>query len=1065
MNRACATNPPRVSALEVCALDLRALRRRALLAGVLVASAAASHEARAAQTTVEPSPDAPPVFEPATALEAVLPQSSVYDILEDTDGFLWFATREGVARWDGRVVRAWRHDPFDEASLPGNVVRQLTQDASGDIWLTAADYLELPAGVARIRAPRFTEVERYDLPRAAIGLDTEGRPIAVTPDSVLTFDPVGGRFVPWLARSLPDHPESDRRRPPYVMTSSSDELWISGVAGFERCRLTEAPECVVVAERTDGGGPLHEGLDGSVWVGVDRGIEWGFGGDEFGGDQPGETGPHLVDLSPAGPIASIVRDSAGVMWVLSESGVDRVIEGKWISRSPLPVIGDRNAIAPIVAHVDRAQNVWIGTVWGVFVHARARKPFLHLGHIPQDPTSLASALVSALEEDVDGSIWIGSIGGGLSHWDPRSGRIERFVYGPDDPASIPSDIIWDLERDEEGIIWVGTSNGLARPSGEGRFRTFLPDPADPRATLRPGRNTIQDLQIDSGGRLWAHCPSVCGDSLSYFDRSESRFTSLQVPGLGQAGYSGASPDGRLWVGSQNGISLVDPETETAERLGGVDDLDGALAFHLGSTGDMWVGSNSGLYRFDAEGELVERFTTDDGLPSNAVYGVLEDERRRLWMSTNRGLALLDLDEPEGQRIRAYDRTIGVENVEFNRNAYLEASNGVMYFGGDRGVTWFHPRDIADNGYAPRIVVTGLERLNEDGPEHEYLGGDLPAVLRPGDDTFAFEFAALSYINPHRNRFRVLLDGFEERWRELGTEARATYTNVPPGRYTFRVQGSNEDGVWGPEEARLDVVVEPWFWETLVFRLGALGLLAGAAAAVAVFVSRARYRTQLAQLRAEQALDRERARLSRDMHDEVGASLTEIAILSEVARADGAVGDRGRDRLARIGGKSRQALDSISGIIWAIDPTRDHASVGPYLREYASEVLESADLSATFEFPPTASMPELTADVRRTLRLVLKEALANVIRHAEAERVHVALSIEPGGSGTIRLRVSDDGRGLDPERVARQGAGHDGLRNMRERAEAAGGRFEVTSPAGGAGTRVEVVLPLGEVWVP
>lgn len=1021
----------------------RCLRPAAFAVGIVLHLAGGALPASARQATGAPPA---PVFLPATALEAALPQSSVYDVLEDREGFLWFATREGVARWDGRSVRVWRHDPFDSSSVPGNVVRTLTQDARGDLWITTYDYLQVPAGIARILAPTFTEVRRYGHEGAGVALDAAGHPHLVGPDSLWRFDRTLERFRAIGPRAMPEAERASRFDPPESLSTDGGWLWVADDEGVERCLLSGDYRCEVVHDE-EGATAMVRAPSGELWIGLESGLA------RFDPERPG---PPTATIPLALPPTDFVVDDDNRLWVLTEAGVTRIRDERVLDRASMPSVGDRSALAAVSIHIDRAGTVRVGTVWGVFAHEPARKQFSHLEHDPDDPDSPASGLVSALAEDVDGAIWIGTIGGGLNRWDRTTGQVQRFRRRPGDPTSLSHDVVWDLVVDSAGTLWVGTSAGLSRRRpGDAGFDTFYRVDEPPAADAQPNGNTVQDIHLDPEGRLWAPCSVACVEELPWFDLESLAFRSLHLPGLRRAGYLTADARGRLWVGTTDGIVRIDPEVGTPERLPDTGGLDGVLAFHFSGGGNLWVGSNSGLYLLDAEGRLQGRYTTDDGLPSNAVYGILEDDRQRLWLSTNRGLAMLDPDEPADSRIRSYDRSTGVANVEFNRNAYLEASDGTVFFGGDRGLTWFHPTGVRDNAYAPPLAITAVERASSSTLRREVLGPDATIQVRPEEENFTFEFAALSYVNAHRNRYRVQLEGFDEGWRELGTIARATFTRVPPGRYTFLVQGTNEDGVWSPHEARAEVVVEPWVWETGWFRVGAALLFATVIAFLAVQRSRARYRAELDRLEAEGALQRERQRLSRDMHDEVGASLTEIAILSDVALAHTPAGAEGAGevtrRLGRIGARSREAIDAIAGIIWAIDPENDGRRVGAHLREYAADVLESAELRADLDFAPADSMPELSAEARRAMLLVLKEALANVIRHADARRVTVRL--HPSGN-TLRLSVEDDGRGL-PETAPPPG--HDGIRNMRKRAEAAGGSFAIESGPSG-GTRVTLQVP-------
>ncbi|MGE3616451.1 MAG: two-component regulator propeller domain-containing protein [Gemmatimonadales bacterium] len=988
---------------------------------------------------------APAVFRQATDVERLLPQSSVYDILEDRQGFLWFATREGVARWDGYEVRNWKHDPFDPASLPGNVVRSLAEDRFGNVWAYTHSYLDLPAGLARIEGPRYDRVARVDQPGFVV-VDSGGAPRLITPDSVLAFDSARATFSGGFARtpfrSGPLPPPMSERVPAGLVVA--DTLWtITRSRGVERCDLRTG-RCAVVPFPARAGEPtgrLRTTSDRTVWIG--------------GGEVVRARGDRLESLGvvPPGDYALDIAETAdGSVWILSNGGVTRLRGDSVVERSRLPTLANFANPAPIVIRADRSGTVWVGTVWGLYRHEPGAPVFGHLEHDPSRPNTPSAGLVASLAETPDGAIWIGTIGGGLNRWDRRTGSVRRFRRDPARPGTLSHDIVWALAADAGGGVWIGTSNGLDHlPPGSDRIERLPRDPSIRWGPTVLSVNTVVDIAVDGAGAVWFSCGVSCGDSLGYFDPARRRLEVRAVPGADQASYLRFVPPATMWVGSDAGVHRLDVVTGRTTPFGPAKggNLDGVLTFEPAPAGGLWVGSNSGLFRYDSAGRLRATYTDRDGLPSNAVYGILPDRRGRLWLSTNRGLAVLDPAADRPAAIRFYDRESGLGNIEFNRNAYLAASDGFFYFGGDRGVTYFDPEAVDRNPYRPPVVVTALHRSTRRETRTTRHFDATPIRIAPNEYTFSFEFSALSFRNPARNRYQVMLEGFDADWQSIGMQHRATYTNVPPGGYRFLVRGSNDDGVWGERPAVVTVIVEPAVWETVWFQTAAGVLVMGAISLATWSVSRNRYRLALERARAEQVLDAERARISRDMHDEVGASLTEIAILSDLAGADGRPGEP----LARIGEKSRATLDTIGDIIWAIDPRNDGgAEFSAYLRSHAAEFLESTGLRAHLSFPAPGELPVVSADLRRTVLAVLKEALANAARHAGAASVAVTLAAE---AGILRLEVRDDGRGFDPD--ASGGAGENGLRNMQSRAGDAGGRCKVTT--GPAGTTVTLELPL------
>ncbi len=368
----------------------------------------------------------------------------------------------------------------------------------------------------------------------------------------------------------------------------------------------------------------------------------------------------------------------------------------------------------------------------------------------------------------------------------------------------------------------------------------------------------------------------------------------------------------------------------------------------------------------------------------------------------------------------------------------------------------------------------LHRSTREGTETvRYLDASTPVEIPPQAYTFTLEFAGLSFSNTERTTYAVQMEGWDDAWIQLGTQRQATYTNLPPGQYIFRVRAANEDGVWNEEGLAVPLLVRPRLWQTWWFRALFILLAVVMVAMAAWSASHRKYRRELARLEARRALEAERARISRDMHDEVGASLTEITFLSELARrelertgGDGAPPDSqalpGTRRLARIADTSRATLDAIGEIVWALNPKNDRLpTLVGYLREHTARYLDAAGLDARLHFPMPSDVPAVpvSAEFRRNVFLVTKEALHNVVRHAEATSASVALTLD---ADMLTLTVEDDGRGLDVAEASGDGAprfqGGNGLRNMRQRAEEIGGALTVT-PCQEGGTCVGLTVPL------
>ena len=486
---------------------------------------------------------------------------------------------------------------------------------------------------------------------------------------------------------------------------------------------------------------------------------------------------------------------------------------------------------------DRSGLLWVGTAnGGVNVLDLRQRQFSHYTHRPDEPDSLSPGKVSALHEDSDGVLWVGSFPRALDRLDRKSGRITHYVPGADgrDSLSKGPEVNFIL-KDARGYLWVGgQGTGLDRfDERTGRFKHYRHDPGDPGSLMT---NEVVCIYDDPRGGLWV---GQFG-GVSHFDPVTERFANYRLgPSASEDlpfSVSAIHRDrsGTLWFGTWGGIlSRFDEKTKTfvhyTSSLGDPQKLQGGSigAIHEDRTGTLWLASGMGLYRFDPQNEVVTRYTEADGLPSNDVMGILEDDGGRLWISSKKGLSRFD---PQTETFRNYDVSDGLRSNDFSRSCYQRGRTGEMFFCGNEGVTAFFPEEIRDNPYVPPVVLTSFKIFNKSvaiGAE-SVLTKAIPYVdsltLSYRQNFISFEFAALSYANSHKNRYRYRLEGFARGWNEVdSTQRLVMYTNLDHGRYVFRVQGSNSDGVWNEAGVSLPIVITPPWYKTNLFRAFSVGL--------------------------------------------------------------------------------------------------------------------------------------------------------------------------------------------------------------------------------------------------
>jgi diguanylate cyclase (GGDEF)-like protein len=461
----------------------------------------------------------------------------------------------------------------------------------------------------------------------------------------------------------------------------------------------------------------------------------------------------------------------------------------------------------------------------------------------------------SLKVDHKGVLWVGTYAGGLDRFDPATGTFVHNRHDASDPGSISSDAVMSIYEDRAGVLWVGTfEGGLNRLDREtGRFIHYVNDPSNPTSL---SNNRVTSFHEDSLGILWV---GTDGGGLNRFDRATGTFTRFRhdpsdPESLSADDIWSIAEDrrGRLWIGTQGGgLNCWEKRDRRASR------------------------------------SVFERYREGDGLPNDHVYGILPDQAGHLWLSTNRGLSKFS---PRSKTFRNYDVTHGLQSNEFNFGAYHRSPSGEMFFGGINGFNVFYPHRIRENPHVPRVVLTALWRLNEKVRLEELISetdGEIELDYR--DDVVSFEFAALDYTAPEKNRYAYKLDGFDEDWIALGNMRRATYTNLDAGVYTLWVRGSNNDGLWSEPAVALNfrVVSPPWktWWAKCIYLL----LLGG------VLLSYTR--SQARKLRREAEHSKELERLVEDRTRELAERNRELQLandrLEEASLTDSLTGLRNR----------------------------------------------------------------------------------------------------------------------------------------------------------------------------
>ncbi len=796
------------------------------------------------------------------SLEQGLSQSAVNCIAQDNRGFLWFGTQDGLNKYDGRNITVYKHDPADPASLSNSNIRIICKDREGILWIGTNG-----GGLNKFDPKTERAVHyRHDAsnPQSisydnvfSIFIDSKGCIWVGTWGGGLNkFEPDKEIFTRY--KHISEDPKSlSNNKVRAIHEDSKGILWIGTYGGglnkLNRERGT------FFCYRHDPGNPgslsdehvmvIYESRSGILWVGTDGG-----GVNAFDREK-GTFKRYMHD--PGNPnslghnrIRSIYEDDNGLLWIGTYGGGVSILshdeKGSEIFTHYQADVLDPKSLSNdrVMTIFESKENlIWIGTVGGgVNTFDREKKFFNCFRRNPNDPNSLSDSHIRAFCEDKNGVLWIGTDGGGLNRLDRRKGIFTHYMYDPTCRNCISHNRVYSIIEDSSGVLWIAAFiGGLDKfDRKKGIFFHYRHDPKNPRSL---SDNRVRTIYEDSKGVLWI---GTIGGGLNKMDRETGTFTWYKnEPGNP---YSLSSDSvyvicedrtGALWIGTWVGLNKYDYKKNRFIRYMPIQSavarsikpgvavpnirsgLSNNSVFSIleDSTGILWIGTDGGgLNRFDPIRNIWKHYSVKDGLPNDVVYGILEETSstggvKNLWLSTNKGIARFN---PGNETFIKYDVKDGLQDYEFNAGACYKSKKGEMFFGGINGFNHFFPDTIKANSQVNPVVITAFRKFNEIIKFDKYIGEMKEIELSYNDSFFSFDFVTPEYRNPDRIQYAYKLEGFDRNWIRCGTRRFANYTNIPGGKYLFRVRSINRDG--GMSETSVRIRIIPPFWQTLWFRI-------------------------------------------------------------------------------------------------------------------------------------------------------------------------------------------------------------------------------------------------------
>ena len=957
-------------------------------------------------------------------VEQGLPQNKVTAVVQTRDGYVWVGTYNGLARFDGV-----RFTVFDERNTP-----ELRSSRITSLFATADDTL---------------------------WIGTESGEVAQYQDGIFTAVPVHAH---WNGGKI------------YAITADdAGEVWLLNQAG-ELAHVRTGKVFSPAAGQVPKVLALARGLDGTIWI------------DREGVVSSLQAGQLTVVVTTNQYVQGICAANDGGFWVACNSYLCKWKDGQWsTNRNPAPWgwntvpnlvetaagalaggnsgaglwlvrPGETNAPAHHFDHAsglpsdwvismweDREKNLWCGTGAGLTVI----RPNNMATVAP--PDHWKGRPVLAILPAADGALWAGTEGAGLY-------RLQNDNWtNYDEPQGLRNPYVWSLAADATGKIWAGTwGGGLFAQQGNG-------------FDFAPGLDhfllPIPVLLFDRDD-LWIGTPA--GAQRYHAGKLES-FNEVAGQPFGDVRAIAQDKFGSLWFGTA-GSGLLRLRDGIFRRYNKTDGLssDFVECLHCSADGALWIGTfGGGLDRFKEE--TFSTISLLQGLPNSVIGHIEADGRGNLWMSSYGGI----LRAQEADLNRCADGTLpqvafltygindGLPTLECSEGlqaAGAKTADGRLWFPTSKGLVAVDPAGVKTNPLPPPVRI---EQLLVDDKKFTDRNAAGELAIPPGRHRIEFGYTGLSFVAPEKVRFKCRLNHFESEWTEAGTKRVATYNYIPPGAYSFQVIACNNDGVWNETGASLKFRVLPYFWQTAWFRfLGGLATVLAASGAV-WFDTRRRMRRKLDRAERQRDIERERSRIAQDIHDDLGAQLTRITMMSESARGDLANPGRAAAGLEKIYDTARELTRSMDEIVWAVSPRHDTLeSLATYLEKFAHDWLATAGFRCRLDLPLQFPEWHLTSEVRHNVFLAFKEALHNAVKHSGATEVLIRLAVK---EAAFELVVADNGRGFlpgekaggSPVTAGRLAPGN-GLENMRRRLLTIGGTCAIHS-APGAGTKVVFAL--------
>ena len=949
-----------------------------------------------------------------------LSNNFVISIIQDASGFMWFGTNNGLNRWDGYKFKLYKHNPFDSNSISNDHIYAIYKDSFGTLWIGTEHGLNK----FDIQKEKFT---RYITHHDSIDFLTQNRVTSIIEDDssniwystecgICKLDAKSRRIERYLEEPKDANPPANII---YSLCNYDKEQMLVGSVkrlqsfNFKTKNFTSISQLKeLYNEKFLNVNSILVDRKKKLWLGTERGLLM-LNLDKEGYEQFIQNPKNPFTLSSTGVIA-LYEDQIGRFWIGTHAGLNLMDKKtkKFISFKNNSL--NYKSISSSYIHrifEDRDKNIWIGSRDnGINIISKWKKPFKSYSYLTGNLEGLGYGEVVAVVEDKAGDVWVAQFGGGLNRQNNKSGRFEHYSDSPKSKIRIGNSFVQDVYEDKEGNIWVG-SVGLdcINPKTNSVIH-YEYNPTSPNGL---GGFAINPIYEDKKGIFWLGC---LANGLDRFDKNKGTFEHFKYNPLDSTSICNnqvlsicQDKKENLWVGTIDGlckfIYLKDNKPGFKRfKNNPLNPLSISNNIIYGifedSKNRLWIGTGYGLNLFNYENTSFNRYTTENGLPSNCIYAILEDDSNNLWLRTDNGLVKFNVEEKSFKTYNESDGLPDCKTIEWGNQAFHKGRSGKFYYGGQSSLTVFYPDSIKDNPNPPLIVLTDFKLKNKsiDINDSSYLKKDINYVgsiaLPYQENIFSIEFAALDYTSPAKNQYAYKLEGFHDSWTYTDANHRiASYTNLDPGKYTFKVIGSNCDGVWNKAGTSINIIILPPWWATWWFR--SIAIILFLSALILLYKLRVN-NLKLEKIRQEEfskklieSQEGERKRIAGELHDSLGQNL--MIIYNELQQFFQKNKSVPKD-LENLAPEVKESIEEVREIARNLHPYQlDQLGLTKAIQSIIMKLSHTSKINfiPNIEFIDELLPSELWIHVYR----IVQEALTNIIKHSEATEVRIELKRE------------------------------------------------------------------------